>query len=222
MGSLGLAAGILTLTFFLLFSRPFHLMGWLSSGTVGQPGSSEKEPSLPETEKVLKAVTTSPTLTQPERVKAADHKQGEKTRGADAGPAAPSPQAKEKEAPKSVVVATLPPPPKVPAVPKKKEKEPPEFVDLTKAKLEEQGFSRIKVSLDEKERLIVAGQVKKASQRNEIISLVKSSGFPGKMDFSKLTVQQKVREKVVRPKVVREKPPGPVPTPIKPLGPKLD
>jgi hypothetical protein len=84
--------------------------------------------------------------------------------------------------------------------------------------------------LDENGRLIIAGQVKSSAQRDEVISAVSSSGFPGGVNFDQLTVARRVVEKPVKKTVVRETrapretlaPPPPVVTPMKPLGPKLD
>jgi hypothetical protein len=201
----------------------------VSPTTAAVSKSSPAKPAPPAAEKETKATPAPPPPSQPEETKTAEIKEKKEI------PEKPSPDSlnaakSEKVVPAPVTMAAAPPP-KEPVITLKKEKTPAEYLGPIKAKLNEQGFSGINTWLDEKGRLVISGQVKNSAQKDEITSLVKSVGFPGKVDFEQLTVIKRVVERPVKKRVVRETreiretpapSPPPVVTPMKPLGPKLD
>jgi serine/threonine-protein kinase len=217
VGGLGITGGVLVLGLFLLLPR-------LTPGP-DRPGVPPKvTPAKPATPAEIKRA---PVATAPIQVaKAAPQEEPEDR--PKALPAAPSQPEKGKvEEPAMVTAKVVAPPltpPPAPVPPQKKEKEPADWVPVLQAKLKEEGFPDIRLSLDEKKRLIAAGQVKDASQKQKVINVVQAIGFPGPMDFSQVTVPRKVSVKPVKRTAVREteRPPPPKASPLKPLGPKLD
>jgi serine/threonine protein kinase len=105
---------------------------------------------------------------------------------------------------------------------------PPAFISpaAVKARLVKNDFPDIKVSLDEKNKLIITGRINNPAQKKRVIQLVDSMGLPGQVDYSGLTVP---KEKPVKVKRARKKPSTPHidSAPVSeetrtPLPPKLD
>jgi serine/threonine protein kinase len=232
VGTLAAGGGVLMLAALMWLFRPVSLSTWFTPTTATPSKTSQAKPSSAAAEKVVQA--TSPPLrpSQPEETRAAEARE-KKELTQEPSPTSPNLAQKEKviTPPVTMAAAPLTLPPREPVIPMKKEKTPADYLSPIKAKLNKQGFSDINTWLDEKGRLVIAGQAKTSAQKEEIISLVKSSGFPGGVDFDQLTVVKRVAEKPVRKKVVREsievrESPAPAPAPpvapMKPLGPKLD
>jgi eukaryotic-like serine/threonine-protein kinase len=222
LGLVTLTCGVLAVG--LLISRPLSMPNWLGFGPVPQLKTIKKE-GRPRAEAKAPQGQPAPApllLAKPKNTEVSDLKE-EKKSGVRAGPAITDVRDEEKSPRQALAAASFAPtPPPKPDIPKAPEKEPAEFVDMIKGKLEEKGFSEVTVSLDAKKRLTVSGQVKTKAQRDQIISLVKDSGFPGAVDYGKLTVARRVSQKPARKKVVREEPTPSIGVPMKPLGPKLD
>lgn len=237
LGAIVAAGGVLTLAALVWLVHPWGLSTRGAPTTSTPAKSSQAKPPPQVAEKVAEPTSSPLRPSQPEEAKAAAVKETKELPPV-ANSAYPSPAPKEKVMPLPVKMAAAPltPPPKELVVPLKKEKIPAEYLRPIKAKLSENGFPGIHTWLDEQGRLVIAGQVKSNAQKDEIISMVKSSGFPGGMDFDQLTVVKRVVEKPARKRVVRESresrevqespaPPTPAPpvvTPMRPLGPKLD
>ncbi len=221
----GLVIGLVTLSCVVLAIAISLILSYLPSrpglhslDAAPQPKVVKKEsPPLAETKAPPPRVSS-----QPENTKTSIPKEDEKG-GRDAGLAALSGKEESQDPPKALAAASLAlaPPPK-PDIPNPKEKDPAEFVEVIKGKLKEQGFGEITVSLDAKKRLLVSGQVQSKGQRDKVIRLVKDSGFPGAVDYARVTVARRVSPKPTRRTVVREETAPVIEAPLKPLGPKLD
>jgi serine/threonine-protein kinase len=134
---------------------------------------------------------------------------------------------------KPMPLAALPPPEKKAETPKAKGPQPDELRKAIKDSLAANGFSDLKVQVDERKGVVISGNVKNASQKNKIIQIINAMGLAAPTDYGKLkvmkgvavaTVKQKRPEAPSTPRQILEATPKPAPPEAsrKPLPPRLD
>ena len=117
--------------------------------------------------------------------------------------------------------------------PKPKEPSPDELRKAIKDSLATHGFSDLEVQVSEGKGVVISGHVKRASQKAQIIKVVKAMGLTVPTDYSKVRVIREAVAKTVRkrrpeseptPRQILEAAPRPAlpEAPRKPLPPRLD
>jgi serine/threonine protein kinase len=215
--------GPLTLAVLLIIYFGPRLSGGLSPHKSTPPKITQKSAPLQERPKPMQVAAPAQYKPGPNpKVINPKEKPGAPVAALQAPPAPAHPDKTSQKAPG--VMASLPTPPQRPAISPAKEPTPEDVVRVIEKKLQEHGFSHLKVGVDQHDKIIISGRVKSADQKKEIIKLAQAASPSAPMDFGKLTVYEKVSARPAR----KPRPPARQPVPVvpelprKPLPPKLD